>query len=123
MLWGGSTLLDAIYHTSVVIFEREFFYGQGIMSAIPGTTQHGQPIERVDMGTTEIPQEVFMEFMDNMRETYTADAYHLLGKNQMTGKIALFAHDTAVPPPTPPPSNDDTCVKRLSLSLLFFFMG
>lgn len=51
------------------------------MSAIPGTTPHGQPIERVDMGETEIPQEVFMEFMDNMRETYTADAYHLLGES------------------------------------------
>ncbi|KAF8979842.1 hypothetical protein BGZ46_004971 [Entomortierella lignicola] len=73
--------IDAIYHTSVVVFGREFYYGQGIMSAIPGTTMHGQPIERVDMGETEIPQEVFMEFMDNMRETYTADAYHLLDNN------------------------------------------
>jgi hypothetical protein len=80
-------LLDAIYHTSVVIFGREFFYGQGIMSAIPGTTPHGQPIERVDMGETEIPQEVFMEFMDNMRETYTADAYHLLGES-----ISIYRH-------------------------------
>ncbi|KAF9546014.1 hypothetical protein EC957_010289 [Mortierella hygrophila] len=73
--------IDAIYHTSVVVFGREFFYGQGIMSAIPGTTPHGQPMERIDMGETEIPQEVFMEFMDNMRETYTADAYHLLDNN------------------------------------------
>ncbi|KAF9171277.1 hypothetical protein BGX21_006766 [Mortierella sp. AD011] len=73
--------IDAIYHTSVVVFGREFYYGQGIMSAIPGTTMHGQPMERVDMGETEIPQEVFMEFMDNMRETYTADAYHLLDNN------------------------------------------
>ncbi|KAG0017676.1 hypothetical protein BGZ80_008035 [Entomortierella chlamydospora] len=73
--------IDAIYHTSVVVFGREFYYGQGIMSAIPGTTMHGQPVERVDMGETEIPQEVFMEFMDNMRETYTADAYHLLDNN------------------------------------------
>ncbi|CAO3569555.1 unnamed protein product [Mortierella alpina] len=73
--------IDAIYHTSVVIFGREFYYGQGIMSSIPGTTPHGNPIQRVDMGETEIPQEVFMEFMDNMRETYTADAYHLLDNN------------------------------------------
>ncbi|KAF9967342.1 hypothetical protein BGZ70_009884 [Mortierella alpina] len=73
--------IDAIYHTSVVIFGREFYYGQGIMSSIPGTTPHGNPIQRVDMGETEIPQEVFMELMDNMRETYTADAYHLLDNN------------------------------------------
>ncbi|KAF9111166.1 hypothetical protein BGX27_005307 [Mortierella sp. AM989] len=73
--------IDAIYHTSVVVFGREFYYGQGIMSSIPGSTMHGQPMERVDMGETEIPQEVFMEFMDNMRETYTAEAYHLLDNN------------------------------------------
>ena len=52
------------------------------MSAIPGQTPHGTPMESIDMGETEIPQEVFMEFMDNMRETYTADAYHLLGESE-----------------------------------------
>lgn len=48
---------------------------------------HGQPMEQVDMGQTEIPQEVFMEFMDNMRDTYTADAYHLLGKKRWLGVL------------------------------------
>ncbi|KAF9586712.1 hypothetical protein BGW38_007545 [Lunasporangiospora selenospora] len=73
--------IDAIYHTSVVVFGREFYYGQGIMSAIPETTMHGRPMERIDMGETEIPQEIFMEFMDNMRHTFTAEAYHLLDNN------------------------------------------
>ncbi|GJJ77765.1 desumoylating isopeptidase 1 [Entomortierella parvispora] len=98
--------IDAIYHTSVVVFGREFFYGQGIMSAIPGTTQHGTPIEHVDMGVTEIPQEVFMEFMDNMRETFTADAYHLLDNNcnNFSNEVCQFlvgqpipAHITSLP--------------------------
>ncbi|KAF9154922.1 hypothetical protein BG015_011606 [Linnemannia schmuckeri] len=91
--------IDAIYHTSVVIFGREFFYGQGIMSAIPGTTPHGQPMERVDMGETEIPQEVFMEFMDNMRETYTADAYHLLDNNcnNFTNDVCQFLVGKNIP--------------------------
>ncbi|KAF9917528.1 hypothetical protein BX616_000687, partial [Lobosporangium transversale] len=99
--------IDAIYHTSVVVFGHEFFYGQGIMSAIPGTTHHGQPMERIDMGTTEIPQEVFMEFMDEMRQTYTADAYHLLVDNNcnnfsndvcqfLVGK-SIPAHITSLP--------------------------
>ncbi|KAG0280745.1 hypothetical protein BGZ95_008892 [Linnemannia exigua] len=91
--------IDAIYHTSVVIFGREFFYGQGIMSAIPGTTPHGQPIERVDLGETEIPQEVFMEFMDNMRETYTADAYHLLDNNcnNFSNDVCQFLVGRSIP--------------------------
>ncbi|KAF9183419.1 hypothetical protein BGZ51_004037 [Haplosporangium sp. Z 767] len=91
--------IDAIYHTSVVVFGREFFYGQGIMSAIPGTTMHGQPMEQIDMGETEIPQEVFMEFMDNMRETYTADAYHLLDNNcnNFSNDVCQFLVSKAIP--------------------------
>ncbi|KAG0300622.1 hypothetical protein BGZ98_009034 [Dissophora globulifera] len=91
--------VDAIYHTSVIVFGREFYYGQGIMSAIPGATMHGQPMERIDMGETEIPQEVFMEFMDNMRETYTADAYHLLDNNcnNFTNDVCQFLVGQPIP--------------------------
>ncbi|KAF9214006.1 hypothetical protein BGZ59_004474 [Podila verticillata] len=73
--------IDGIWHTSVIIFGREWWFGQGVMNAIPGTTMHGNPVEKIDMGETEIPEEVFMEFIDNMRETYTADSYHLLDNN------------------------------------------
>ncbi|KAG0201185.1 hypothetical protein BGX28_005932 [Mortierella sp. GBA30] len=91
--------IDAIYHTSVVIFGREFYYGQGIMSSIPGTTPHGSPIQTIDMGETEIPQEVFMEFMDNMRETYTADAYHLLDNNcnNFSNDVCQFLVGKSIP--------------------------
>ncbi|KAG0036233.1 hypothetical protein BGZ82_004506 [Podila clonocystis] len=73
--------IDGIWHTSVVIFGREWWYGQGIMNAVPGTTMHGNPVEKIDMGETEIPEEVFLELIDNMRETYRADSYHLLDNN------------------------------------------
>ncbi|KAF9434582.1 hypothetical protein BGZ76_007773 [Entomortierella beljakovae] len=60
---------------------------------------HGQPIERADMGETEIPQEVFMEFMDNLRETYTADAYHLLDNNcnNFSNDVCEFLVGTPIP--------------------------
>lgn len=57
------------------------------MNAIPGTTMHGNPVEKIEMGETEIPEEVFMEFIDNMHETYTADSYHLLGKDVLDPSI------------------------------------
>ncbi|KAF9158713.1 hypothetical protein DFQ26_007312 [Actinomortierella ambigua] len=73
--------IDGIWHTSVVVFGREWYYGQGVMNSVPGGTMHGTPLERIDMGETEIPQDIFIEFVDNMRETYTADRYHLLDNN------------------------------------------
>ena len=64
---GGGMQLDGIWHTSVVVYGTEWFFGQGIMSARPGQTMHGTPVERIPMGTTHLPQEVVKEYIDNMR--------------------------------------------------------
>ncbi|KAF9984115.1 hypothetical protein BGZ65_000971 [Modicella reniformis] len=69
------------------------------MNAIPGTTLHGQPMERIDMGETEVPQEVFMEFIDNLRESFTADAYHLLDNNcnNFSNEVCQFLVGNPIP--------------------------
>ena len=52
--------IDGIWHTSIVCFGYEIYYGQGIfVTDRVGKTQYGQPVEVKDMGITEIPQEVF----------------------------------------------------------------
>lgn len=52
--------IDGIWHTSVVCFGYEIYYGQGIfVTDRVGKTQYGKPLEIRDMGVTEIPQEVF----------------------------------------------------------------
>ncbi|KAI7867361.1 PPPDE putative peptidase domain-containing protein [Spinellus fusiger] len=60
--------IDGIWHTSVVLYGQEIYYGQGISYAVPGTTQHGQPLQIFDMGETHLPVEV-------------AEKYHLLDFN------------------------------------------
>ncbi|KAL9544109.1 hypothetical protein MBANPS3_007793 [Mucor bainieri] len=73
--------IDGIWHTSVVVFGQEFYFGQGIMTSIPGTTQHGRPLEMIDMGETFLPLEVVVEYIDSLRSVYTAEKYHLLDFN------------------------------------------
>ncbi|KAI9033370.1 PPPDE putative peptidase domain-containing protein [Hyaloraphidium curvatum] len=73
--------IDAIYHTSVVVYGTEYFFGQGIMSCAPGQSMHGTPIEQLRMGTTYLPRSVVREYIDNMRQHWTADRYHLLDNN------------------------------------------
>lgn len=41
-------------HTSVVVYGSEYFYGQGIMEEAPGTTHHGSPLEKLEIGSTEV---------------------------------------------------------------------
>jgi len=51
--------IDGVWHTSVVCYGYEFYYGQGIfVTDQVGRTQYGTPIEIKDMGLTELPQEV-----------------------------------------------------------------
>lgn len=63
--------IDGIWHTSVVVFGQEFYFGQGIMASTPGSTQHGRPLEVIDMGETFLPLEVVVEYIDSLRSVYT----------------------------------------------------
>lgn len=37
--------IDAIFHTSLVVFGREYFFGGGICQMEPKSTPYGKPIE------------------------------------------------------------------------------
>lgn len=43
--------------------------------------QHGVPKKKLSCGVTHLDKETFLEYIDNLRETYRADAYHLLSFN------------------------------------------
>ncbi|PHZ07544.1 DUF862-domain-containing protein [Rhizopus microsporus ATCC 52813] len=73
--------IDGIWHTSVVVYDQEFYYGQGIMAVPPGSTQHGAPLQKIDIGETYLPLEVVLEYIDSLRSVYTAEKYHLLDFN------------------------------------------
>ncbi|TFK69555.1 thioredoxin family protein [Pluteus cervinus] len=71
--------IDGIWHTSVVVFGKEIFYGRGISMTAPGKSHHGTPLETLDMGETAIDEETFNDYLREMRTFYTAEKYHLLG--------------------------------------------
>ncbi|TCD70510.1 hypothetical protein EIP91_002855 [Steccherinum ochraceum] len=73
--------IDGIWHTSVVVFGQEIFYGQGICTTPPRQSHHGTPLHVVDVGETALDQDTFNEYLDEMRQHYTADKYHLLDFN------------------------------------------
>ncbi|KAF5324515.1 hypothetical protein D9611_004484 [Ephemerocybe angulata] len=73
--------IDGIWHTSVVVFGKEVFYGQGISITQPGRSHHGAPLEIIPMGETALDEDTFQEYLAEMRDHYTADKYHLLEFN------------------------------------------
>jgi desumoylating isopeptidase 1 len=51
----------------------EYFFGAGVQTAYPGRTHHGQPMEKISLGRTELPLEVILEYLESLKETYTAE--------------------------------------------------
>ncbi|KAI8997841.1 PPPDE putative peptidase domain-containing protein [Pilobolus umbonatus] len=91
--------IDGIWHTSVVVYGKEFFYGQGIMITPPGQSQHGQPVETIEMGDTFLPLEVVMEYIDSQRSIFTPERYHLLdfNCNTFSNDLCQFLTGKAIP--------------------------
>ncbi|KAH6579592.1 hypothetical protein BASA50_004983 [Batrachochytrium salamandrivorans] len=92
--------IDGIWHTSVVVFNKEYCFGQGIEVFSPGTAPHGTPCDTITMGTTHIPLDVFEEYIDNMRAVWTAEKYHLLDNNcnSFSDELCQFLVGKHIPP-------------------------
>ncbi|KAK7056967.1 hypothetical protein VNI00_002685 [Paramarasmius palmivorus] len=91
--------IDGIWHTSIVVYGKEIFYGQGINITAPGRSHHGSPLNIVDLGTTDIDEDTFNEYLEELKEQYTADKYHLLdfNCNSFTNDVAGFLTGGSIP--------------------------
>uniref|UniRef100_A0A3Q2ZGB3 palmitoyl-protein hydrolase n=1 Tax=Kryptolebias marmoratus TaxID=37003 RepID=A0A3Q2ZGB3_KRYMA len=88
-------------HTGVVVHGQEFFFGgAGISSCAPGGTVLGQPDSVVDMGSTEVPEDIFTEYLTSLSEsTYSSDKYNVFEHNCNTfsSDVAHFLTGRKIP--------------------------
>ncbi|XP_075430141.1 desumoylating isopeptidase 1 isoform X2 [Ascaphus truei] len=93
--------LEGIWHTSLVVFEDEFFYGgAGISSCQPGGTLLGAPDTVVDLGSTEVTEEIFLEYLSSLGESgFSGECYHLFDHNCNTfsNEVAQFLTGRKIP--------------------------
>lgn len=93
--------IDGIWHTGVVCFDREFFYGgDGINSCLPGGTVLGSPDEVVDLGDTEITQDLFIDFLSAVgQQDFRGENYNLFEHNCNTfsSEVATFLTGNKIP--------------------------
>ncbi|KAF2216186.1 hypothetical protein CERZMDRAFT_109144 [Cercospora zeae-maydis SCOH1-5] len=91
--------IDAVYHTALVFDNVEYFFGQGVQTCYPGTTHHGQPMEIVPLGKTELPLETILEYLDSLKQVYTAESYDLFAHNcnNFTNDFAMFLVGRGIP--------------------------
>ncbi|EHB17880.1 PPPDE peptidase domain-containing protein 2, partial [Heterocephalus glaber] len=75
--------LEGIWHTSIVVHKDEFFFGSGGISSCPrGGTLLGPPDSVVDVGSTEVTEEIFLEFLSSLGESlFQGETYNLFEHN------------------------------------------
>ena len=73
--------LDGIWHTGVVVFKTEYFFGGGIQAAKPGTAVTGLNFVKLTLGFTNRTPADLQAFLLDIRPKYTQDTYRLLSHN------------------------------------------
>ncbi|XP_068107924.1 desumoylating isopeptidase 1 isoform X2 [Hyperolius riggenbachi] len=93
--------LEGIWHTSIIAFDEEFFYGGGgITSCPPGGTLLGDPDTVVDLGSTEVTEEIFLEYLSSLGESgFSGNSYNLFDHNCNTfsNEVAQFLTGRKIP--------------------------
>ena len=62
-------------------YGKEFYYGGGISYDPPGRTPFGPPTKVEFHGVTELPEDMFMEFLKEVSPNFTMNTYNLLENN------------------------------------------
>jgi thiol-disulfide isomerase/thioredoxin len=98
--------IDAVYHTSIVLDNIEYYFGQGVQTCRAGATHHGRPMETIKLGRTDLPIEIILEYLESLKQVYTAESYDLFmhNCNNFSNDFAMFlvgkgipAHITSLP--------------------------
>uniref|UniRef100_A0A3B4TWC8 palmitoyl-protein hydrolase n=1 Tax=Seriola dumerili TaxID=41447 RepID=A0A3B4TWC8_SERDU len=93
--------LVSYLHTAIVVHGQEYFFvGEGINKCSPGGTPLGEPDSIVDLGFTEVPAELFTEYLTSLAEsTYRGDTYNLFEHNcnSFSNEVAQFLTGKKIP--------------------------
>lgn len=75
------TEIEGIWHTSLVVFGKEYYFMGGIKKSMPGTTPFGAPSKKIDFGGTEMTEDQLESFLKDINDLYTEETYHIIKNN------------------------------------------
>uniref|UniRef100_K3WZI6 PPPDE domain-containing protein n=1 Tax=Globisporangium ultimum (strain ATCC 200006 / CBS 805.95 / DAOM BR144) TaxID=431595 RepID=K3WZI6_GLOUD len=94
--------IDGIWHTGVLVYGKEYFFGGGIQVMAPElvVARYGmQPVQVVPLGTTSVPMERFEDFLQQISPRFTTMTYDLLRNNcnNFSNELSMFLVGTGIP--------------------------
>eukprot|EP00928_Gymnodinium_smaydae_P067510 TRINITY_DN504_c0_g2_i1.p1 TRINITY_DN504_c0_g2~~TRINITY_DN504_c0_g2_i1.p1 ORF type:complete len:396 (+),score=74.92 TRINITY_DN504_c0_g2_i1:124-1311(+) len=107
--WGAASLLspllakegvDGVWHTGVVVFDREYYFGGNIFFDEPGQTTFGKPVKVLPLGTTLRRLSEFQTFLvDELKPAFSKDTYDTATNNcnHFTDRVAMYLCGKHIP--------------------------
>lgn len=91
--------IEGIWHTGIVVYGNEYYFGGGIQHSPVGKTPYGKPLKVVELGITHLPKEVFEEYLQEISPRYTVETYSLLHHNcnNFSNELAQFLVGCSIP--------------------------
>jgi hypothetical protein len=93
--------LDGLWHTSLVVYGKEFWYGGEIFQSNPGSTSFGKPTKIIDLPEqTMRPVENFINFVaSQLTAVFNASSYDVLNCNcnHFTDAACKFLLNSHIP--------------------------
>ena len=73
--------IEGIYHTSVYIYGKEYYYQGGINKSSPRKTRYGKPIKEIHFGYTDKTQRQFEKYLRRISPYFAPDNYNTISNN------------------------------------------
>ncbi len=91
--------IEAIWHSSINVYGKEFYFSGGICYDNPKTTAFGTPIKEIPIGQTEISPTDFQAYLKAIKGQFQAENYHIFNNNcnHFTNNISEFLVGKGIP--------------------------
>lgn len=93
------SVIEAIWHTGVGVYGKEYYFGGGIQSVPLKQSPYGTPLQVLQLGFTQVPQDIFEEYLLDIQSRYTQETYNLLKHNcnNFSDEICHFLVGSGIP--------------------------
>lgn len=97
----GKTI-EGIWHTAVIVYDMEYFYGGGILCLEPNEFEsmyNIKPVKIIDMGATDVNQSIFHDYLNSIQSQFSVDKYNIVtwNCNHFTNEICNFLVGKNIP--------------------------
>lgn len=91
--------LDAIWHTSIEVFNKEYHFQNGLQKHDVGKTSFGISNKKMSLGFTDCTEEDLNEYIEFSKHVWTPEAYDLFENNcnHFTNMLSSFLVNKNIP--------------------------